>query len=99
MIACSQSQAETTALIGLFFTLINTVCEQEALFTQLLDEESSTEMIEINRFVYQQIRKMIAQHVEQQDNQRALQQLVELTSQGRYLQKMMNLLKITLKLK
>ena len=56
-------------------------------------------MIEINRFVYQQIRKMIAQHVEQQDNQRALQQLTELTSQGRYLQKMMNLLKITLKLK
>lgn len=95
----SQSQAETTALIGLFFTLYQYSCEQEALFTQLLDEESSTEMIEINRFVYQQIRKMIAQHVEQQDNQRALQQLTELTSQGRYLQKMMNLLKITLKLK
>ncbi|MGY6772804.1 CYTH domain-containing protein [Gallibacterium sp. ZY190522] len=93
----SQNQMETTALIGLFFTLYQHSCEQEVLFAQFSDKEDASEMIEINLFVYQQIRKIIAQHVEQQDNHIVLKRLVELTSQGRYLQKMINLLKMTLK--
>ncbi|MFC0309144.1 inorganic triphosphatase [Gallibacterium trehalosifermentans] len=93
----------TIELIGLFFNLYQYYENEPQLLAQLLMElpvsqqEIVEELQETNQMFYQQIKQMIARHVEQQDHTKAIQQLLEFTSRGKYLQRMINLLKVTLK--
>lgn len=103
----AQEQQCVTELIGLFFNLYQYSSHEEQLFqlaaTELaaqgnqIDTAIVADLQEKDRIIYQQIRQIIARHVEHQDPIKAIQQLFDLTSQGQYLQKMIHLLKLTLK--
>lgn len=101
------SNAEaTTTMLDLFSKLYQyyvekTVLLQQAASTleqqQLAVAEIIDDVYEGNQVVYQQLRQIIARHLEHQDHAKAIQQLFDLTAQGQYLQRMINLLKFTLK--
>lgn len=98
----AQEAFAVTELIGLFFNLYQCYCNETALFNQLSEQSSEraelvSELQEVNQLFYQQLRQIIARHVEQQDHHKAIDQLFELTSRGKYLQRIINLLKLTLK--
>ncbi|MFC0322393.1 inorganic triphosphatase [Gallibacterium melopsittaci] len=102
--ACALDGFATTELIGLFFNLYQYYSSDELFLHSVVEQEQLShtnelidELKDANELFYQQIKQIIARHVEQQDHTKAIQQLLELTSRGKYLQRMINLLKITLK--
>lgn len=94
----------TVERVGAFFNLYHYYQDNAKLLGQCLEQRQSTvpvdediveEMIEANDYVYQQIKQIIRQHSENQNNQQAMQALIELLHLGSYVPRLINLLWLT----
>ncbi|MDG6896152.1 inorganic triphosphatase [Volucribacter amazonae] len=94
----------TVERVGAFFNLYHYYQDNAKLLGQTLeqrqsivpiDEDIIQELIETNDYLYQGIKQIIRQHSEKQNNQQAMQALIELLHLGSYVPRLINLLWLT----